>query len=136
MEDISSLIKQQKLAKAQAEASAAILRLRLVEMQFRPSLNLPVSIRREGGNWVCTLETSEDMLECPIAYGNSPHQAAINFDHLWLGIGHVMEHPADPDADPDEETGGELDIDELDEDFDPSDEQLESEEDLDDGEEW
>ena len=134
MSEIKQQIKQQKLLQAQAEANAAILRLRLVEMQFRPSLNLPVSIRREGGNWVCTLETSEDILECPIAYGNCPNQAALNFDHLWLGIGHMMEHPADPDADEDE--GGELDVDELDELDEPSDEDLESEEDLDDGEEW
>lgn len=132
MEDISLAIKQEKLLKAKAEAQAAVLRVRLMEMRFRPSLNLPVSIRREGGNWVCTLETSEDVLECPIAYGASPHQATINFDHLWLGLGHVMEHPADSDADEDEDDDDELDIDN----FEPEDEELDAEEDLDDGEEY
>ena len=127
-------IKAARLAKAQAEAQVAEMKLRLIQMRFRPSLNLPVTIKREGGNWVCTLETSEDTLECPIAYGNSPHQASINFDHLWLGLGHIMEHPADTDADDDE--GGELDVDELEDDYEPSDEDLEAEEDLDDGEEY
>ena len=45
-----------------------------------------------------------------------------------------MEHPADPDADEDE--GGGLDIDDLEDDYEPSDEDLEAEEDLDDGEEY
>ena len=126
MDDISLQIKQAKLAKAQAEAEAATLKLRLIQLGFRPSLNLPVRVYREGGHWVCVLETSEEMTECPVAYGDSPHQACINFDHLWLGLGVVMEHPHVPDDDEEHDD----DDDELDEEFDLADE------DDDDGEEY
>ena len=128
MEDISLQIKQAKLAKAQADAEAAVMKLRLIQLRFRPSLNLPVRVYLEGGHWVCTLETSEEMLECPIAYGDSPHQACMNFDHLWMGVGVAMVDPSDV-ADDEEHDD---DDDELDEEFDLA----EDDEDDDDGEEY
>lgn len=86
-------IKRAQLRTALWQARTAKLRHQLLQMNYRPSLNLPVSIRRDGGHWVCSLETSDDPLECPIAYGESPFQATLNFDALWMGTGHLLEHP-------------------------------------------
>jgi len=52
---------------------------------MRPSMTYPVCVYLDGTRWVCTLETHNDPLKCPTAYGESPDQACNNFDHLWMG---------------------------------------------------
>lgn len=52
---------------------------------LRPSRQLPISVLRDGGRWVCIFETDPDPLKCVIAYGDSPEQATQNFDMLWNG---------------------------------------------------
>ena len=138
MDNIKTQIRQQRLLKAQLEAQAAQLKLNLLTLRFRPSLNLPVRIYREGGHWTCVMETSEDMLECCVAYGDSPNQAAVNFDYLWLGLGIPLAHAAIADAEQDEDydDGDNDDEDEDDEDEDDEDLDTLINDDDDDGEEW
>lgn len=138
--DYDSLIKQAKLARAINENEATKLKLLLIQMRFRPSLNMPVTVRREGGHWVCALETSEDILDCPVAYGSSPQQAMVNFDHLWIGTGHVMAdaeeiEEQENDEDDEDESEDDYNEDEHDLEFGPDelDELIDSD---DDGEEF
>lgn len=58
-----------------------------IQHSFRPSHQMPVSVTREGSRWVCMIRTAEDLMDCPVAYGDYPEQAMLNFDHLWLGMG-------------------------------------------------
>ena len=97
-------IKRAQLRKALWEAKSAKLRFQLLQLQYRPSLNLPVTVKRDGGHWVCLLETSDDLLECPVAYGESPFQATLNFDALWMGTAHLLDAPdAEDDGDEDDD---------------------------------
>ena len=49
---------------------------------------------------MCIHPSSEDELECPVAYGASPDQAMSNFDALWMGRGLELD-PYDPENDSD-----------------------------------
>lgn len=83
-------IRQLKLKIKKIELATAQAQLAIILQSNRPSLNLPVTIRREGPNWICMFESSEDQLECPIAYGDCPAQAMLNFDLLWYGTGQEL----------------------------------------------
>ena len=69
-------------------------------LSFRPSRQLPITIVRDGGKWVCTFETDPDQMKCVTAYVESPEQATQNFDALWNGSGIVLD---DPEAEEEEE---------------------------------
>jgi len=70
-----------------------------VALTFRPSRQLPISVFREGGRWVCMFETDPDQLKCVIAYGDSPEQATQNFDALWNGTGQFLPDQLEEDED-------------------------------------
>jgi len=74
----------------------AELQLTEVMMNFRPSRQLPISVRREGSRWLCIFECDPDPTQCVVAYGESPEQATANFDYLWNGApGFVIEDEPD-----------------------------------------
>jgi len=88
-----------RLSKAKAESEHAQYETHLVMMQFRPCYQVPCTIKRDGSRWICTLESSPNVLECVTAYGESPAQAMENFDAVWLGTGYVLPEPKEEDDD-------------------------------------
>jgi len=96
---ISQLKKQllkHKIEKAKLEHIGVIL-------SFRPSRQLPITVVREGSQWVCSFETDQDPLKCVTAYGSCPEQATQNFDALWNGSGHFLPDAMEEDEDRPEE---------------------------------
>ena len=77
-EEIKTEIASTNLQTAQLRAVYALNVL-------KPSFNFPVRVYLDGSRWVCIYDTNEDMLKCPVAYGESPKQACDNFDNLWNG---------------------------------------------------
>lgn len=90
-------IKKLELERSYVELQIAQQQLTNFRLDNLPSRCLPIQIKQEGSNWVCVLHTSPDLSECPIAYGESPQQAMNNFDHLWFGLGVIVDHPDDED---------------------------------------
>lgn len=88
-----------KLKKAKVELEIAQQALIGIKTNHRPSHSLPVTIKLHGGQWMCLLETSDDLLECPVAYGSSPSQAMMNFDYLWYGAVPTIDVGDDDDDD-------------------------------------
>lgn len=82
---MSNVVKQLNTMKAKFKAEKARLESLLVQQQFRPCYNMPVLLRRDGAAWLCILEMAPDIDDCVHAYGNSPHQAMLNFDQAWYG---------------------------------------------------
>ena len=86
-------IKKQILAAKLKKAELSVVE---TMMNFRPSRQLPISVRREGSRWLCVFECDDDPTKCVVAYGESPEQATRNFDYLWNGApGFVMEEEPD-----------------------------------------
>ena len=56
-----------------------------IMLEFLPSYQLPVTITQENGRWVCGYYCHDDDMQNAVAYGDSPQQACMNFDQLWLG---------------------------------------------------
>jgi len=88
-------IEQLELKTAYFEMKEAEAKFANVFQRLRPSYSFPITLRRENARWVCLLETDPDILNCPIAYGNSPAQAMLNFDLLWNGAGIEIKPPDD-----------------------------------------
>jgi hypothetical protein len=89
LQQIKKKILMAKLKRAELSVSSQY-------MNFRPSRQLPISVRREGSRWLCVFECDDDPLKCVAAYGESPEQATMNFDYLWNGApGFVIEDEPD-----------------------------------------
>lgn len=93
--NLDSEIKQCQLRIAKHNERAAEYEATAAFNMIRPSCCLPCTIKRDGSRWLCILESSPDVMECPMAYGESPAQAMLNFDHLWLGAGIQLDDPYD-----------------------------------------
>lgn len=83
----------------QEQEKLAILQLQHAKMRhsLRPSHCYPVTIRREGSNWVCILEHEDEITDCVVAYGGSPAQAMANFDAFFMGAGLELSEPDEDD---------------------------------------
>lgn len=57
-----------------------------------PSSIYPVTIRRDGSRWICILQTDQNPLLCPAAYGDTPMEACTQFDSLWTEKGEVLDY--------------------------------------------
>jgi len=88
-------IDQIEIRTAMFKMKQAEVELLLLHQQMRPSHNLPINIHRENSRWVCIMETHPEIINCPIAYGNSPAQAMLNFDLMWNGAGIEIQPPDD-----------------------------------------
>lgn len=75
-------IKQQQLIVAQREAAASAHNEVVSGSRLRPSHYCPISIEYDDIRWSCK------HINCveAVAYGNSPEEAMMNFDKMWLGI--------------------------------------------------
>ena len=107
MDDLDKqLDREVKLLKIETERlnrEAAKYRLTTAQMALRPSLFLPVEVKRDGPNWLCIFYSTEEMHECCMAYGPNPNEAMINFDNIWMGLGEIIEPPEDYDYEDEEE---------------------------------
>lgn len=83
MEDLA--LKSLQLLEQKHKTDIAALQLMYAQMSLLPHSRVPVSITRDGSRWVCTFACHPDPMKCVIAYGESPSQACLNFDHLWNG---------------------------------------------------
>lgn len=82
---MESQLKALRLQKAQLEIEVSRYKLIAYQLELLPHMRYPVRIYRDGGHWVCILETDPEPMNCVIAYGESPAQACRNFDSLWNG---------------------------------------------------
>lgn len=98
----TKMIEAEQLSAAKFRTKEAQLLMMLARQQFRPSYQVPVTVKRDGSRWICLLESSPEMLECPVAYGSCPEQAMDNFDALWSGAGYQLEE-ADLEVDDDDD---------------------------------
>lgn len=109
-EEYEKLEAMYKAQEARIRAETAAVQQQVEVRKLKPSWYLPVEIYRDGSKWVCILESSEELLDCPVAYGDSPKQACDNFDALWIGSGFVLPdnfgEEDDEDEDQEEYTGG------------------------------
>lgn len=117
MQDIQT---SQQLAE-HYKAQEALLRAKIAQTEWymattraRPSFYTPCTIRRDGGRWICILESSTNPLDCVMATGDSPEQAAANYDLLWWGRAQVLAHPEPVEDDEEEYEDEEQEYDEPD----------------------
>lgn len=73
------------------------MKLLRIQNSMRPSNAYGTIIERFGSGWKCTLQTFDndeaDESTAPVAYGNTPHEAMVAFDHLWYNPAEEEEEP-------------------------------------------
>ena len=100
-------VKQIELEILRLKMSTARNKMVTSQLNMLPSARLPVGVIREGSRWMCILADHPELLECVVAYGDSPQQATMNFDSLWLGTAMDVKDSYDEDLENLEDYGEE-----------------------------
>lgn len=85
MDGFKKQAQMMKLGILKARMTQANLAAMLFQQRFRPSLQYPVHVERDGERWVAILDNGYELPDAPHAYGDNPEYALRNFDALWTG---------------------------------------------------